>query len=83
MNLKISYRYVALSNLSIYYTCENINISYKYNTFRISAPTFNEVFKLPGGSYSLSEIKDYIENITKKHEKLTDNPPIRIYVNKL
>ena len=44
---------------------------------------FNEVFKLLGGSYSLSGIEDYIENINKKHEKLTDNPPIRIYVNKI
>ena len=83
MNLKRNYKYVALSNLSIYYTCENIKISYKYNTFKISAPTFNEVFKLLGGSYSLSGIEDYIENINKKHEKLTDNPPIRIYVNKI
>ena len=66
VNLKRNYKYVALSNLSIYYTFENINISYKYNTFKISAPTFNEVFKLLDGSYSLSEIEDYIENITKK-----------------
>ena len=39
MNLKRNDKYVALSNLSIYYTWKNIKKSYKNNTFKISAPT--------------------------------------------
>ena len=31
-------KYVALSNLNIYYTWRNIKRSYKNNTFKISAP---------------------------------------------
>ena len=38
-NLKRSDKYVALSNLSIYYTWKNIKKSYKNNKFKISAPT--------------------------------------------
>ena len=30
--------------------------SYKKNEFKISAPTWNEEFKLPNGSYSVSDI---------------------------
>ena len=34
--------YVALSNLSIYYTWKNIKNSNKNNKFKISVPTWNE-----------------------------------------
>ena len=34
--------YIALSNISIYYTWKNIKKSYKNNKFKISAPTWNE-----------------------------------------
>ena len=44
-------KYIALSNLSIYYTWKNIKNSYKNNKFKISAPTWNEEFELPNGSY--------------------------------
>ena len=44
-------KYIALSNLSIYYTWKNIKNSYKNNKFKISAPTWNEEFELPSGSY--------------------------------
>ena len=69
---------VALSNLSIYYTWKNIKSSYNNNKFKISAPTRNEEFKLPDGSYSVSDIQDYFEYILKKHSESVDNPPIRI-----
>ena len=72
----------ALSNLSIYYTWKNIKSSYNYNEFKISAPTWNEEFELPDGSYSVSDIQDYFEYILKKHSESVDNPPIRIYVNR-
>ena len=39
INLKRSDKYVALSNLSIYYTWKNIKKSHKNNEFKISAPT--------------------------------------------
>ena len=51
INLKRSDKYVALSNLSIYYTWKNIKTSYKSNKFKISAPTWNEEFELPDESY--------------------------------
>ena len=40
-------------------------------------------FELPDGSYSISDIQDYFEYILKKHRENTDNPSIRIYVNKI
>ena len=49
---------IALSNLSIYYTWQNIKSSYNYNKFLISAPTWNDKFELPDGSYSISDIGD-------------------------
>ena len=75
---------VALSNLSIYYTWENIKSLYNNNNkFKISAPTWSEEFELPDGSYSVSDIQDYFEYILKKHSESVDNPSIRIYVNKI
>ena len=56
INLKRSDKYVALSNLTIYYTCKNIKKLYKNNKFKISAPTWNEEFELPHGLYSVSDI---------------------------
>ena len=44
INLSRSDKYVALSNLSIYYTWKNIKKSYKNNKSCISAPTWNEEF---------------------------------------
>ena len=49
INLRRSDKYVALSNLSIYYTWKNIKKSYKKNKFQISALTWNEEFHLPDG----------------------------------
>ena len=39
ISLKRSDKYVALSNLSIYYTWKKVIKSYKNNKFKISAPT--------------------------------------------
>ena len=63
INLKRSDKYVALSNLSIYYTWKNIKKSYKNNKFKISAPTWNKEFELPDGSYFVSDNQDYFECI--------------------
>ena len=83
INLKRSDKYVALLNLSIYYTWKNIKMSYKNNKSQISAPTWNEEFGLPDGSYSISDIQVYFEHIIKKHEAVTDNPSIILYINKI
>ena len=72
---------MALANLSIYYTWKNIKSIYKNNKFKISAPTWNETFDLPDGSYNVSEIQDYTEYIIKKHETVGENVPILIYAN--
>ena len=83
LNLKNPNKNMALANLSIYYTWKNIKSEYSNNKFKISAPTSNDTFDLPDGSYSVSDIPDYFEYIIKKHETIADNPPIQIYVNKI
>ena len=83
LDLRRGQKTVALSNLSIYYTWKNVKSSYNNNKFKISAPTWSEEFKLPDGSYSVSDIQDYFEYILKKHSESVDNPSIRIYLNKI
>ena len=74
---------MALVNLSIYYIWKNIKSEYNNNKFKISAPTWNETFDLPNGSYSISDFQDYFEFIIKKYETLTKNPSIQIHANKI
>ena len=61
LNLKTPNKNIALHNLSIYYTWKNIKSEYNNNKFKISAPTWNDTFDLPDGSYSTSDIQDYFE----------------------
>ena len=65
-NLKDPNKNVASANLSIYYTWENIKSAYNNNKFKNSAPTWNDEFDLPDGSYSIGDIQDYFEFIIKK-----------------
>ena len=51
--------------------------SYKNNEFKMLAPVWNEKFKLPEGSFCISDNQDYFEFIIKKHEALCDNLPIQ------
>ena len=37
---------------------------------------------MPDGSYYFVDIQNYFEFIIKKHETLTENPPVQIYPNK-
>ena len=83
LNLKNPNKNMALANLSIYYTWKNIKSEYNNNKFKISAPTWNDTFDLPDGSYSIDDIQDYFEFIIKKHETLTEDLPIEIYPNKM
>ena len=52
---------------------------YKNNRFEISASTWNGEFKVPDGSYSVSDIQDYLEYILRKHGEKTGNPSVREY----
>ena len=83
LDLRIGKNFIALSNLSVYYRWKNIKSSYNNKKFEISAPTWNDEFELPDGSYSISDIQDYFEYILKKHEKDIDKPSVQIYVNKI
>ena len=83
LNLKNPNKNMALANLSIYYTWKNIKSECSNNEFQISALTWNDTFDLYDSSYLISDIQDYFEFIIKKHETLTENPPIQIYLNKI
>ena len=58
-------KHVALQNLRIYHTRNNIRQQYENNKLKIIAPTWNYEFELSDGSYSMSDIQDYIERIIK------------------
>ena len=49
--LKNPNKNMALANLSIYYTWKNIKSVCSNNKFKIDAPTWNDEFNLPDGSY--------------------------------
>ena len=83
LDLRIGEKVIALSNLSIYHTWRNIKYLYNNNKFKILAPTWNDEFELPDGSYSVSDIQDYFEFILEKHAENIDNPSVQIYVNKI
>ena len=57
-------------------------LSQKNNKFKISGTTWNE-FEFPDGSYSVSDIQDYFEYILKKLGENSDNPSLRIFMNKI
>ena len=52
-------KYVVLSNLSIYYTWNNITNSCKNNNFKTSAPMWHDKLDLLEESYSASDIQDF------------------------
>ena len=83
LNLKNPNKNMALANLSIYYTWKNVTSVFKNNKFKLSAPTWNETFDLPDGSYNIPAIKNYFEYVIKKHEAITNTAPILIYANKI
>ena len=66
-----------LKRKSIKYTWKTIKKSYKPNKFKVVGSTWNEIWELPDGSYSVSDFQDYFIYIVKKHE------PVRVYVNKI
>ena len=70
LDLRRGEKSIALPNLSVYYTWKTIRKSYKNNKFEISAPTWNDEFELPDGSYSILYIQDYFKFILKNIMKL-------------
>ena len=65
LNLKNPNENIALGNSRICYTWKNIKSAYNNNTFKISAPTWNDNFDLPDGFDSIADIRDYFEFIIK------------------
>ena len=63
LDLRSLNKHVALQNVSIHYTWKNIRKQYKSNKLKIIAPTWNDEFELPDGSYSFSNIQHYIEHV--------------------
>ena len=83
LDLRSSDKHVALQKLSIYYTWKNVRKKYKNNKLKIIAPTWNDELEFPDGSYSVSDIEDWIKFIIKKHGILTTIPPIHVYINRI
>ena len=83
LDLSSSDKHVALQNLSIYYSWKNTKKQYKNNKLKIIAPSWNDEFELPDGSYSVLDIQDCTEFIIKKHETLTTIPPIHVYIKRM
>ena len=54
---------IASKKLSTYQIWKNMKSSYNNNKFKISAPTWNDGFQSPDGSYSISQIQDQFEYI--------------------
>ena len=69
LNLENPNKNMTLANLSIYDTWKNIKSKYNNNKFKISAPTWNDTFGLPDGSYFIADIQTNL-NISLKNTKL-------------
>ena len=82
-DLRSSNKHVALQSFSVYYMCKNIRKQFKNNKLKIIAPRWNDEFELPEGSYSVSNIQDYIEYINKKRESLSAIPPYNFYIKRI
>ena len=82
LDLRSSNKYVSPHNLSFYYKWKNISQEHK-NKLKIIALTWIDKFELPGKSYSVSDIQDYIKYIIKNFETLSTNHPIHIYINRI
>ena len=65
LDLRSSNRHVALQNSVFYYTWKKIRTHYKNNKLKIIAPTWDDKFELPDGSYSVSDIQYCIKYIVK------------------
>ena len=69
LNLKNPNENIALGNSRICYTWKNIKSAYNNNTFKISAPTWNDTFDLPDVLILLQTFKTIL-NLSSKNMKL-------------
>ena len=83
LDLESSNKYVALQNVSIYYTWKNVNKQNKNKKLKMIAPTWNDEFELSEVSYLVSNIQDYTNYVIKKYEILSTNPLIHIYIHRI
>ena len=61
---------------------KNIRKQYEKNKLKMIAPTWNDQFELPDGTYSVSDIQDHIEYIIKNHETLRKISLIHTYISR-
>ena len=83
LSQRSSNKHVAFEDLSIFDMWKSLRKQYKNNKFEIITPTWKEVLELPHGSYSISNIQDYLQYIIKKQETLTVVLPIHVYMNRI
>ena len=57
--------------------------STRYNKPKIITATWNDELEWPYGSYSVSDIQDYVEWIAKKHETSTTISSILVCINRI
>ena len=62
---------------------KNMRQQYENSKLRIVGPTWNDVFELSDGSYSVSDIQDYIGYIIKKQDTLLTNLSTPIHINRI
>ena len=82
LNVKNPSKNMPLANFLLASTYGKTLNLHNNNKFKISVPTWDDEFDLPDGSNSIADIQDYFEFIIKKHETLTENPPVQIQSNK-
>ena len=70
LDLRRGQKSIALSNPSISYTWKKIKSSYNNNKFKISASAWSDEFELPDGSYSISDIQDFLSIFLKNIMKM-------------
>ena len=58
LDIRIGEKVIALSNLSMYYTWKNINLTINLKYLH---QTWNDKFELPDRSYSVSDIQGYFD----------------------
>ena len=63
VNIKRKDKYVALSNIGMYYTGKNIKKTYENINLKVTSPTRNEKFELSDGT------QKYFQYILKNMEK--------------
>ena len=74
---------IALLNLSIYYTWQNIKRSYNNNKFEISAPTWNDNLNYLMGEILHQILKIILRTVLKNMEKILINRQYRYMSIKL